>query len=64
MDDISDHNFVFAKFNIKKSKPPALFKSYRDFSKFNFESFAADVLQIDWDYIYYIYWVVAQGTTT
>jgi hypothetical protein len=52
MDDISDHNFVYAKFNIKKSKPPALFKSYRDFSKFNFESFTADVLQIDWDYIY------------
>lgn len=54
MDEISDHNLVYAKFKIKTPKPPAFFKTYRNFNNFIIESFINDVIRVDWDYIYNI----------
>nr|CAI5833305.1 unnamed protein product [Callosobruchus analis] len=52
MDGISDHCLVECCTEFKETKQPHLFTTYRNFSKFNQDSFVADLLAIDWMSIY------------
>lgn len=52
MDNISDHCLVNCTLKINKTRPKISFRTYRDFSEFNFDYFINDLFTIDWDYLY------------
>lgn len=52
MDGISDHCLVKCNLKIKKLRQPTIFHTFRDFSKFNYDSFLGDLSLIDFDNIY------------
>lgn len=52
MDDISDHRLVLCNLNIYTNKQNPVFKTYRDYGKFNYENFLFDLHSFNWDLIY------------
>lgn len=52
MEDISDHCMVNCSIKLIKPKQQILYRTYRDFSKFNYDLFLYDLQTIYWDYIY------------
>lgn len=52
MDHISDHSLVECTINIKKEKIPPLFRTYRDFSKFNHDAFVHHINSLSWQAFY------------
>lgn len=51
MDDISDHKLVNFTIKISKSKPKPTYKTYRDYSNFDYNYFLDDLRNINWQYI-------------
>lgn len=52
MDGISDHSLVNCKLRISKTRQTPFYKTYRDYSKFSYDSFREDMLKINWNTIY------------
>lgn len=52
MEDISDHSLVKCTIKIKKEKQKPKWRTYRDFSDFNYNNFTRDLLETHWDYIF------------
>lgn len=52
MDGISDHCIVSCNIKLVKPAQQTLYKTYRDFSKFEHDLFLHDLQGIYWDYIY------------
>lgn len=53
-DNISDHCLVKTSIKLLKYSSPPIFKTYRDFSHFNYEIFVNDIIDVDWDIFYAI----------
>lgn len=52
MEGISDHCMVTCDVKVEKPKQQILYRTYRDFSKFNSDLFLYDLQGIYWDFIY------------
>lgn len=52
MEGISDHCLVTCTLKIKKSVQPVIYRTYRDFSDFNYNLFLCDLFLVDFDFIY------------
>ena len=50
---ISDHNLVYAVFNLPKRNNSSKYIKFRDYRNINFDNFEYDALQLQWDQIYY-----------
>ncbi|KAG5874004.1 hypothetical protein JTB14_028380 [Gonioctena quinquepunctata] len=52
MDGISDHHSVNCNSKLRKEAQPTVFKTYGDYSCFDYDYFPANLVSIRWDSIY------------